>query len=397
MDLTESGACSFWTVRLLASDLANLADDQARRVTGELIGKITERIQAGARPWTGSQIRAAAKRLIARLCPKDATGARARAWEGRRVQVWPRDHGMSVLAATISDADAHRIVRRLTKQAAELSDPERTRDQKRADVLADILLTSAILQPPDTAGQSPSSSASPSSCPSSSSGSVDGRADDGGRDTGGPDDGESVSSETTTISDGRGSLGGGPGSAHDDAHVDVDVHVDSIIPADASGEDSGGVAGLGSRSANIAPRPSPASSPALPVVPESGAGGVAEVCVVVKLETLLGLVDDSAEIPGVGPIPADTARELAAAGKGRAWITNSAGTVTATSSGPYRPSPALARLVRAREPYCRMPGCRTPASRCDLEFGTRRWRLAASPQPSHRFLPTTCGRVPSMT
>ena len=70
---------------------------------------------------------------------------------------------------------------------------------------------------------------------------------------------------------------------------------------------------------------------------------------------------------GLGPIPASTARELAADGRWRAWITESAGTITATSSRTYRPGAALARLIRAREPYCRMPGCRTPASRCDLD------------------------------
>jgi hypothetical protein len=91
------------------------------------------------------------------------------------------------------------------------------------------------------------------------------------------------------------------------------------------------------------------------------------VNVVVSLATLLGLADDPAEIPGLGPIPAETARELAADGIWRAWITDATGAIAATGSRGYVPSAALARLVRAREPHCRMPGCRQPALRCDLD------------------------------
>ncbi len=62
------------------------------------------------------------------------------------------------------------------------------------------------------------------------------------------------------------------------------------------------------------------------------------------------------------------ARELAADRKWRAWITNTAGIVIATSPTTYTPTTAVARLVRAREPYCRMPGCRH--TRTDLDHVT---------------------------
>lgn len=340
VDLAETGACSFWTVRLLASDLAELTEEQTQQVTEELTDKITARIRAGVLPWNGSQIRAAAKRLISRVCPKDHAAARARAWRGRRVQVWPRDHGMSVLAATISDADAHRILRRLTEQASGLGDPDRTRDQKRADILTDTLLTNPNLQPPDTNATTPASTTCPASCSTSSpypSSAVDITGDAAGHDA-------------------AGHGGGG------------DRDTNPVIPEAAA------TIGAGTCANAAAGSPSESASGSADVATGSGAGagaGVgAEINVVVKLETLLGLTDDAAEIPGFGPIRADTARELAADGKWRAWITNSAGTVTATSSRTYRPSAALARLVRAREPYCRMPGCRVPASRCDLDHAT---------------------------
>ena len=40
--------------------------------------------------------------------------------------------------------------------------------------------------------------------------------------------------------------------------------------------------------------------------------------------------------------------------------------------GPYRIPAAMARLVRARDRVCRFPGCRVPASRCDIDH-TRAW------------------------
>jgi hypothetical protein len=92
-----------------------------------------------------------------------------------------------------------------------------------------------------------------------------------------------------------------------------------------------------------------------------------EVNVTVPLTALLGLTEEPAEIAGLGPVPVQVARELAADGAWRAWLTRADGAVVSTSPDTYRPSASLARLVRAREPHCRMPGCSTPAERCDLD------------------------------
>lgn len=93
-----------------------------------------------------------------------------------------------------------------------------------------------------------------------------------------------------------------------------------------------------------------------------------EVAVVVDLPTLMGLTEASAQMPGYGPVPADIARELAADAHWRMWITSAdKGVVVATSPGTYRPTAAVARLVRAREPFCRMPGCRRRSQGCDLD------------------------------
>jgi hypothetical protein len=92
-----------------------------------------------------------------------------------------------------------------------------------------------------------------------------------------------------------------------------------------------------------------------------------EISVGMSLPDLLGVTDHPAHIPGLGPIPADAARALAADATWRAWITDASGAVVATGSTGYTPTAALARVVRAREPECRMPGCRRPASLCDLD------------------------------
>ena len=135
-----------------------------------------------------------------------------------------------------------------------------------------------------------------------------------------------------------------------------------------------------------------------------------EICVIVGLDTLLGLVDGAADVPGLGPVPAGVARALAADGRWRAWITDAAGSaiapasagapasaVVATGSRRYTPGPALARLVRAREVVCRMPGCQRPAGTCDLDH-TVPWphgeTMASNLGPlcrRHHQLKTHCG------
>lgn len=103
------------------------------------------------------------------------------------------------------------------------------------------------------------------------------------------------------------------------------------------------------------------------------------VHVVVPSTTL----DGSSELPGwlmgVGPVTAPEARELADAGTEslkqvvlrRLLADPVTGTLTDLSETRYRPSPALARAVRARDVTCRFPGCRRsavgPANGTDLD------------------------------
>ncbi|HEX7104507.1 MAG TPA: DUF222 domain-containing protein, partial [Acidothermaceae bacterium] len=106
-----------------------------------------------------------------------------------------------------------------------------------------------------------------------------------------------------------------------------------------------------------------------PAVREA-AGRRAEVQVVVDLATLLGLADNPAELVGVGPIPAEVARVLAAeqgAGWRRLVVEPVTGALLDYGTEVYRPPKALRDYLVARDRRCRFPGCRRRAEACDVD------------------------------
>jgi Domain of unknown function (DUF222) len=107
--------------------------------------------------------------------------------------------------------------------------------------------------------------------------------------------------------------------------------------------------------------------------PASAAPLAPLVQVTIAASTLLGLDDQPGELAGHGPIPAATARQIAAdpSGTWRRILTDPAtGTILNVSHRGYRPPRPLARHVTARDATCRFPGCRQPARRCDLDHIT---------------------------
>lgn len=106
-------------------------------------------------------------------------------------------------------------------------------------------------------------------------------------------------------------------------------------------------------------------------------GRSAHVRVTVPLTSLMGGeggpgadldgADAPAELEGYGPIPASVARALAAGGPWARMVTDPLdGTVLEVSRDKYRPTAAMAALVRAREPECVRPMCGVSSDRCDL-------------------------------
>jgi hypothetical protein len=95
-----------------------------------------------------------------------------------------------------------------------------------------------------------------------------------------------------------------------------------------------------------------------------------QIRITVPLDVLAGGSDTPAELAGYGPIPAASARELAAE-PDCTWhrlITDPiTGALLDHGTTRYRPPTALRDHVIARHQTCQFPGCRTPAHRCDLD------------------------------
>jgi hypothetical protein len=93
--------------------------------------------------------------------------------------------------------------------------------------------------------------------------------------------------------------------------------------------------------------------------------------VTVALSTLMGLNEQPGELAGLGPIPAEQVRALAAGGIWRRLVTDPVtGAVLDVGRTRYRPPRPIAEHVLARDQVCAGPGCSVPAHRCDLDHTT---------------------------
>lgn len=114
--------------------------------------------------------------------------------------------------------------------------------------------------------------------------------------------------------------------------------------------------------------------------------------VTASVTTLLGLDEQPGELAGYGPIPATMARQIAARATWEPLLVDGRnGTMLARSGRCYRPAPVLEGDVVRRDVTCTFPGCRTPASRSDLDhiepFDPQR---PASDQTHHANLHALC-------
>jgi hypothetical protein len=101
-------------------------------------------------------------------------------------------------------------------------------------------------------------------------------------------------------------------------------------------------------------------------------GGVIDLRV--ELETLAELSEAPGELGGYGPVIADIARQVADDSPGAEWRY----TVTDPETGlpigggttRRRPQAADRRTAQSRDRVCYFPGCRMPATQCDLDHRT---------------------------
>ena len=105
----------------------------------------------------------------------------------------------------------------------------------------------------------------------------------------------------------------------------------------------------------------------------AGAAGVT-VALTIPVITLLGESIEPAMLEGVGPIPLDVARKLAADAPSitRLLTHPITGTVLGMDPDQYRSSAAVKRFLAMRDVTCDFPGCGRRALNCDLDH-TEAW------------------------
>ncbi len=102
--------------------------------------------------------------------------------------------------------------------------------------------------------------------------------------------------------------------------------------------------------------------------PDSQSRGTVDIQV--ELATLARLAEDPGELAGYGPVIADIARQVTEEQSDSEWrytITNDEGQVVHNGTTRRRPNTELKRQVEAENPTCVFPGCRNPASECDID------------------------------
>ncbi|UJP10872.1 HNH endonuclease [Microbacterium sp. KUDC0406] len=88
--------------------------------------------------------------------------------------------------------------------------------------------------------------------------------------------------------------------------------------------------------------------------------------VTIAATTLTGANDLLAELDGHGPLHPDLARNIASRNTG--WtrlFLNPTGMITETDT--YTPTESMKKFLRARDEHCRFPGCRLPATSCEID------------------------------
>ncbi|WP_245977264.1 HNH endonuclease signature motif containing protein [Cryobacterium soli] len=109
------------------------------------------------------------------------------------------------------------------------------------------------------------------------------------------------------------------------------------------------------------------------VTPSGTGGGIqGQVLVTVPVLTAMGTSDEPGVLEGYGPIPADTAREIAAGAPSFARLLThpKTGAVLSVGKDRYTVPADLRRWLRLRDGTCRFPGCTRPAVRSDIDHTT---------------------------
>jgi uncharacterized protein DUF222 len=130
----ERGEIDLYKVRTLHELTMNLSPDLARQVE--------ERVLEKAAQQTGAQMRQRTRRIVLRVDPAGARDRAAQAKAARCAGLQSEEDGMAKVYAVIPVEKAVAIALRVDKIARQSKTPDdpRTMDQRRADVVCDLLL-----------------------------------------------------------------------------------------------------------------------------------------------------------------------------------------------------------------------------------------------------------------
>ncbi|OSY43163.1 uncharacterized protein DUF222 [Pseudonocardia autotrophica] len=353
LDALQSGVLDQSKVDTVLRATDVLDSDQAQQVEAIVLAKV-----AGA---TRRQVYDRLRRAVAKVDPHGTRRRHQRSLVDRRIGLSHGDDGMATLWLTGSAHDTQASWQSLDRLARSLGagDP-RTLEQRRVDLAHQLLQgTLAVTDLGQVHAAVDSLLAAGAAAVSADTATADAAR------TGAV--GANVATDTAAA---PADAEDGPTSAHADDTISTraddtgSAHVDETGSArvdhtavDATTDPTGAV-----------PIPPHISSSVLAEAvvralaqkpdPNETIGRKPLIQVVVALDTLIGAGDRPAELTGHGPIPATTARALAAGGVWRQLVTDSTtGRIHSVGRTTYSPPAAMADHVRARDGHCRGPAC----------------------------------------
>ncbi|CAG7844618.1 hypothetical protein USB125703_00857 [Pseudoclavibacter triregionum] len=250
----------------------------------------------------------------------------------RRVSVESLGDGMAALTLVLREWQAHAIYDRVTTMALDSLAAE---EEARAEARAEAARESAARTSAHAGEDAPSSAG-------------DSTGDDAPGDAGHDrPDAEGRADERSTDGDDR-----------DDGEAD-DADAEAAAPLRTLDE---------ARADTLAELMLQADPAEIVGRPDRGAARVdARVSITVPILSILGESREPAELLGVGPVPLETAKSLAAEQPTLERILTDPITEVPLAVDRYRPSAAMRRVLAVRDETCRFPGCVRRAERCDLD------------------------------
>ncbi|TDQ62514.1 uncharacterized protein DUF222 [Actinomycetospora succinea] len=389
----EEGRISLGHARVVLEQVEGCDRETARLVDAELWLRTP-------RDRTPTQLRDVVRRIITRLAPDMIRRRPEQAMTKRGLRYWSDDHGATGVLQLRLPADQARgvysVIDAVARRAGD--DPGAPRDmvQKRGDTTRDLVLDGAAAHGvpcdpdccPDDDHDDPVGSAGEAN---------DGAADDGAAGDGATGDGaasdnaanDGRTGDDATSDDATGDGASADGATGDDATGDGasadgatgdDATADDLTGDDPTGDGrtGDGAAGSDQPTGDGSPPDDSDSTDARDPVRGVRRGTRSpvrtEVRVTIGWDVLAGLSDRPGELEGHGPILAAMARRLASnpdAWWRRLFTDPVTGTASHLDARRYRPPAAMQDFVRARDMTCAAPGCRVPASRCDLDHVAR--------------------------